>query len=326
MTRTLAETIKQQIPYTLQATNFETLGKKLKGKVRDVYLKNDKMFFITTDRQSAFDRHIASIPFKGQVLTEVSNYWFKETQHIIPNHLLEQEQVDPNVLVCKNLTIFPIEFVVRGFLTGVTSTSVWTAYEKGERDFCGNKLPEGMKKNEPFAEPIITPTTKDDIHDEKITPQEILEQKIMSEKEWEFCKEKVLAIFRFGQELVAKNGLILVDTKYELGKDEDGNIYLTDEIHTPDSSRYWLKDSYQERIANGQEPENIDKEFLRLWFKENTDPYNDKELPPPPEDLIIELAKRYILLYEKITNKKFEAKVGNIQDRIKENLIKNNYL
>ncbi len=316
--------IKEQRKHTLKSTHLKNLGEKLSGKVRDVYVRGDKIFFISSDRQSAFDRHIATVPFKGQVLTQISTYWFEKTKSIIDNHFIAE--VDPNVLLGKKLEVFPIEFVVRGFLTGVTSTSVWTAYAKGERDFCGNKLPENMKKNQPFEKPIITPTTKDEIHDEKITPEEIIKKNILTEEEWEYCKKKVLELFNFGQKLVEKNGLILVDTKYELGKDEEGKIYLVDEIHTPDSSRYWLRDSYQERLRNDQEPESIDKEFLRLWFKENSDPYQDQELPAPPEELVVELAKRYILLCEKITGNEFEATVGDIEERILRNLKAKSYL
>ncbi len=315
-----ANLIKEQIPYSLKGTDFSGLGKKIKGKVRDVYDLGENIVFISSDRQSAFDRHLATVPFKGQVLTQVSTFWFEQTKSIVKNHLIEE--IDPNVHLCKKLNIIPIEFVVRGYLTGVTSTSVWTAYEKGDREFCGNILPEGMKKNEAFAEPIITPTTKDEVHDEKITPQEILEQKIMTAKEWDQAKEIVLNLFRFGQEKVKENGLILVDTKYELGRDENGEIYLVDEVHTPDSSRFWLSDSYQERLANGLEPENIDKEFLRLWFKENSDPYKDEVLPKPPEDLVVELASRYIRLYEMITSKDFQCKVSDVTNRILQNLEK----
>ena len=194
--------INQQLEYTLKSTSLENLGEKLSGKVRDVYVKGDKIFFISTDRQSAFDRHIATIPFKGQVLTQISTYWFQKTKEIIKNHFIEE--VDPNVLMCKKLEVFPIEFVVRGFLTGVTSTSVWTAYAKGERSFCGNELPENMKKNQPFEEPLVTPTTKSEVHDEKITPEEIIKKNFMKEEEWEYCRKKVLELFSFGQKLVAK--------------------------------------------------------------------------------------------------------------------------
>ena len=317
------EDIKKQMSHTLKSTDFK-LGKKYKGKVRDVYITDDKVFLISTDRQSAFDRNLATIPFKGQVLTQTSAFWFENTQDIIQNHVIDVP--DPNVVVCKRLKVFPVEFVVRGYITGVTSTSAWTAYEKGERIFCGNVLPEGLKKNQRFEKPIITPTTKSEIHDEKISAEEIVKKGLMTQEQWDFVSDKVLRLFERGTRIASENGLILVDTKYEFGYDEDGNIYLIDEIHTPDSSRFWIKDSYQERIAKGNEPENIDKEFLRLWFMEHCDPYKDKKLPEAPQELVTELSKRYIQLYEMITGNTFEAEVRDVHQRIQRNLKDAGYL
>jgi len=318
------DTIKKQIDYTLKETNFSALGKKKKGKVRDVYTANDKVFLISTDRQSAFDRNLANIPFKGQVLNQTSVFWFEKTKDIIKNHIIDVP--DPNVVVCKKLNVFPVEVVVRGYITGVTSTSAWIAYEKGERNFCGNVLPEGLKKNQKFEKPIITPTTKSDAHDEKISGKEIVKKGLMTKKQWALVSEKALKLFKRGADIAAKNGLILVDTKYEFGYDNNGKIFLVDEIHTPDSSRFWLKESYKERFAKGQEPENIDKEFLRLWFTKHCDPYKDKILPEAPEELIVELSRRYIMLYEMITGKKFKAKAGDVSERIERNLRKKGYL
>ena len=198
--------------------------------------------------------------------------------------------------------------------------------EKGEREFCGNILPEGLKKNQKFDEPIITPTTKSDEHDEKISAAEVVETGLMTQEQWDFLSDAALKLFDRGTKIAAENGLILVDTKYEFGHDEEGNIFLIDEIHTPDSSRYWIKDSYEERFAADEEPENIDKEFLRLWFREHCDPYNDPELPEAPEELVIELSSRYIQLYEMITGKEFSAKAGDPVERIAENLRKSGYL
>jgi len=316
--------IKEQIDFTLKGTDLPNLGKKYKGKVRDVYISEDKVFLISTDRQSAFDRNLANIPFKGQVLTQTSAFWFEQTKDIIQNHVLEIP--DPNVVVCKKLKVFPVEFVIRGYITGVTSTAAWTAYSKGERNFCGNTLPEGLKKNQKFENPIITPTTKSDEHDEKISAEEIVKRGLMTQEQWDFVADKTEKLFQRGTEIAEKNGLILVDTKYEFGYDEEGNIYLIDEIHTPDSSRYWLKDTYEERFKKDEEPENIDKEFLRLWFKKHCDPYKDKVLPDAPEELVIELSKRYIKLFEMITGKTFEAKVGDVKERIEENLKNAGYL
>lgn len=279
-------------------------GKKRIGKVRDTYELADKMILITTDRQSAFDRVLAAIPCKGQVLNLTSSWWFERTKHIVPNHVLAIP--DPNVTVGKKCSVFPVEFVVRGYITGTTSTSAWVNYEKGLRDYCGNILPEGLKKNQQFAEPICTPTTKSDEHDRLISPKEIIAEGLMTEHDWEYVSSKALELFTFGQKTAAEHGLILADTKYEFGKDADGIITLIDEIHTPDSSRYWIANSYAERFAKGEEPENIDKEFLRLWFTKNCDPYNDKELPPAPEELVVELSRRYIQLYEMITGEQFQ--------------------
>jgi len=316
--------IKQQINFTLKETNFPNLGKKYKGKVRDVYIADDKIFLISTDRQSAFDRNLANIPFKGQVLTQTSAFWFKNTKDIIQNHVIDVP--DPNVVVCKKLKVFPIEMVIRGYITGVTSTSAWTAYQKGERNFCGNILPEGLKKNQKFDTPIITPTTKSEEHDEKISGEEIIKRNLTTKEQWDFISEKALQLFQRGTEIAEKNGLILVDTKYEFGYDDQGNIYVIDEIHTPDSSRFWIEDTYEGRLEKGEEPENIDKEFLRLWFKEHCDPYKDKELPEAPEELVIELSKRYIKLYEMITGNEFKTEVGDVKGRIEKNLKNAGYL
>lgn len=317
------EEIKKQIDFTLKGTEFSNLGKKYRGKVRDVYIA-DKIFLISTDRQSAFDRNLANIPFKGQVLTQTSAFWFEQTKDIVKNHVIDVP--DPNVVVCKKLKVFPVEFVIRGYITGVTSTSAWTAYSKGERNFCGNVLPEGLKKNQKFDQAIITPTTKSEEHDEKISAEEIVKRGLMTQEQWDFTADKTQKLFERGTEIAAEHGLILVDTKYEFGYDEDGEIYLIDEIHTPDSSRFWIKESYEKRFAKEEEPENIDKEFLRLWFKEHCDPYKDKVLPEAPEELVIELSRRYIRLYEMITGNEFKAKVGDVSGRIESNLKEKGYL
>lgn len=312
------EQIKEQINFTLEKTDFPGLGERKQGKVRDVYTADDKIFLIATDRQSAFDRILASIPFKGQVLTQTSAFWFEKTKDIIQNHVIEVP--DPNVVVCKKLKVFPVEMVVRGYITGVTSTAAWTAYSKGERKFCGNLLPEGLKKNQKFEKAIITPTTKSDEHDEKVSGEEVVSRGLMTQEQWDFVADKALKLFARGQEIAASNGLILVDTKYEFGYDSEGNIFLIDEIHTPDSSRYWIKETYEEKFNAGEEPENIDKEFLRLWFKEHCDPYKDETLPEAPTELVVELSKRYIKLFEMITGNEFSTEVGDVSGRIEKNL------
>ena len=254
------------------------------------------------------------------MLNLTSAWWFKQTEHIIKNQVIEIP--DPNITLAKKCTVFPIEFVVRGFITGSTSTSLWTVYKNGDREYCGNRLEEGLIKNQKLDQNMLTPTTKEVEHDRPISPKEIVSENWMTQEDWDYCSKKALELFSFGQKKAAENGMILVDTKYEMGKDENGNIVLIDEIHTPDSSRYWIAESYEERIRNGKEPQNIDKEFLRLWFVDNCDPYNDKELPKAPEDLVVELSSRYIYLYETITGGlfPFPDSKNSINDRIKNNL------
>jgi len=259
---------------------------------------------VTTDRLSAFDRRIAAIPFKGQVLNETSAWWMRNTSHIVPNALLATP--DPCVSVMKKCKVFPVEFVVRGFLTGSTDTSLWTHYNRGERSYCGNDFRDGMTKNQRLDANVVTPTTKAEDHDEPITPDEIIKRGLMTSEQWEKTSKAALALFEFGQKTAAERGLLLVDTKYEFGTDENGTITLIDEIHTPDSSRYWIASSYEERLSEGKEPESIDKEFIRLWFRDRCDPYNDKTLPEAPRELRAELSRRYVMLFEKITGENFK--------------------
>ncbi len=292
------------IPHCLTATDLP-LEAKYPGKVRDTYdLGDGRLLLVTTDRQSGFDRLLGAIPYKGQVLNRTSLYWFEETRGIVGNHVISSPHA--NALIARKCTVLPIELVVRGYMTGSTDTSIWTQYQKGVRNYCGHAIPEGMKKNEPLPKNIVTPTTKEKAHDRPITGKEIVVEGWMTAEQWEFSSSKALVLFARGQKIAAERGLILADTKYEFGVASDGEVLLIDEIHTPDSSRYWLADSYAERLAAGQEPNMIDKEFFRLWFRERCDPYKDAVLPVPPDDLIAELAARYIQLFEKITGTKFE--------------------
>jgi phosphoribosylaminoimidazole-succinocarboxamide synthase len=303
------EALLQAIPHCLTATDLP-LADKYPGKVRDTYEIGDgRLLLVTTDRQSGFDRLLGAIPFKGQVLNRTSLYWFEHTKHIIGNHVISSPHA--NALIARQCSVLPIEFVVRGFMTGSTDTSIWTQYQKGIRNYCGHALPEGMKKNESLPKNIVTPTTKEKEHDRPITADEVVSEGWLTKDQWDFCSTKALELFAFGQKLAAERGLILVDTKYEfgvlsMGEILEGEILLIDEIHTPDSSRYWLADSYAERLAAGQEPNMIDKEFFRLWFRERCDPYSDAVLPIPPDELIAELAARYIELFERITASTFE--------------------
>jgi len=311
--------IKAELNNTLTETSL-TSGTKRTGKVRDQYDLGDKVALITTDRQSAFDRVLASIPFKGQVLNLTSAWWFDQTKDIIPNQVLDVP--DPNVTLAKKCDVFQIEFVVRGYITGSTSTSLWTVYNNGDRIYCGNDLPEGLLKNQKLDANMLTPTTKEEHHDRPISPDEIVSEGWMTQVDWDYCSQKALELFAFGQKKAAENGMILVDTKYEMGRDSDGEIMLIDEIHTPDSSRYWIAKTYDELMAAGQEPQNIDKEFLRLWFVDNCDPYNDEILPEAPKELVTELSSRYIYLYETITGGVFPFPDASksVSDRINKNL------
>ena len=311
--------ISSELKNCLTETSF-LKGNKKTGKVRDRYGAGNKIVLITTDRQSAFDRVLAAIPFKGQVLNQTSAWWFKKTDHIIANHLVEMP--DPNVIVAKKCKVIPIEFVVRGYITGSTGTSLWTVYNNGDREYCGNNLPEGLIKNQKLNDNMLTPTTKEEDRDRPISPENIIKEGWMTKEDWAYCSKVALDLFSFGQKMASENGMILVDTKYEMGVDELGNILLIDEIHTPDSSRYWIKNTYEQRMADGVEPENIDKEFLRLWFVDNCDPYNDDQLPLAPEDLVVELSNRYIYLYETITGETFPLPVEGepIKNRIINNL------
>ncbi|CAE7873823.1 purC, partial [Symbiodinium sp. KB8] len=279
------------------------VGQYRRGKVRDVYTLHheDKVIIVTTDRLSAFDRVLCKVPFKGAVLNTVAAWWFARTAHICPNHLVDVPH--PNVTIARKTRPLPIEFVVRAYMTGSTSTSLWTHYKAGALEYCGNKLPQGLRKNDKLPEPIITPTTKEDEHDRPIGPKEIVGEGWY--EVWEKCRDYALALFRYGQETASSAGLILVDTKYEFGIASDGEIIIIDEVHTPDSSRYWLLDTYAERHAMKMEPDNIDKEFVRLWYRQHCDPYRDPVLPEAPTQLVAELSRRYTLLYELITGQPF---------------------
>jgi phosphoribosylaminoimidazole-succinocarboxamide synthase len=259
------------------------------------------------------------VPFKGEVLNQISAFWFENTKDIIQNHVVSVP--DPNVLIAKKCTPLPIEAVMRGYITGVTGTSLWTHYKDGKRDFGNFVLPEGLKKNQKLPEALFTPTTKSDEHDRPITPAEIVSEGLLSQEMTDEVEKVAKALFARGQEIALSHGLILVDTKYEFGLDSEGKLTLIDEIHTPDSSRYWKADSYAERFNKGEEPEYFDKEFLRLWFKDNCDPYKDAILPEAPPELVAELARRYIEIYETITGKSFDHDFSKpIIERINSNL------
>ena len=289
----------------LQDATIPELPNHYRGKVRDNYdLGDGRRIIIATDRLSAFDRIITAIPLKGQVLTQLARFWFDATRDVCPNHVIEYP--DPNVLVCRRLAIMPVEIVVRDYLTGTTGTSIWPMYRAGRREIYGIRFPEGLRENQKLPATIITPTTKavDGGHDEPITPDEITGRGLLTQQQWLTVAELALGLFARGREIAAERGLILVDTKYEFGFDAAGRIILADEIHTPDSSRYWLADSYEERFAAGLPPESLDKDFVRRWVSQRCDPYRDPT-PAIPRDIILEAARIYIDVYQTITGESF---------------------
>jgi phosphoribosylaminoimidazole-succinocarboxamide synthase len=302
----------------LKGTNFDFLGRRTVGKVRDIYEQSEKLVLVTTDRHSSFDRIIAHVPWKGQVLNQVSAWWFERTKDIVPNHVLAIP--DPNVTIGRKCAMLPIEAVVRGYLTGVTDTAAWTRYSAGERNFGGIVLPDGVRKNQKLPQPVFDPTTKEALHDRSLSPEQMIAEGFITQDMFDRIKTTALALFARGQELAARNGLLLVDTKYEFGTGRDGGLVLIDEIHTPDSSRYWQRDSYAARFAAGEEPQYFDKEFLRLWFRDHCDPYKDATLPPAPPELVQELSRRYIQMFEQITGTKFQYGQTPLLPRIENNL------
>lgn len=299
-------TLRQHIPQALNTVEMDWPFGRERGKVRDLFLlPDDRRIIVTTDRLSAFDRVLTAIPFKGQVLNQLSAFWFERTADLLPNHIVDVP--DPNVSLVHDCTMLPVEVVVRGYITGVTKTALWYRYSLGERHIYGYDFPDGMKKNDPLPEPIITPTTKGRAgeHDERITCAEVIERGLLDEETWEQIQAAALAVFNRGQEIARQGGLILVDTKYEFGRAPDGTLMIIDEVHTPDSSRFWVAESYEERIANGLEPENFDKEFLRLWYAERG--YRgDGEPPAVTEELIAQVSQRYIACYERLTGQSFQ--------------------
>ncbi|MEF2073430.1 phosphoribosylaminoimidazolesuccinocarboxamide synthase [Consotaella aegiceratis] len=292
------------------------------GKVRDCYdLPDNRRILIATDRISAFDRILASIPFKGQVLTQLARYWFETTADICENHVLDYP--DPNVVVGKKLRVLPVEIVVRGYLAGTTGTSILTRYKKGERVMYGHAFPDGLRDHERLAGPIITPTTKafDGGHDEPLAVDEIVERGLLTEDQWNSVSTAAIALFTRGQAMAADRGLILADTKYEFGTDEAGAVILADEIHTPDSSRFWLAEGYQEAFERGNRPPSLDKDIVRAWVDARCDPYRDP-IPAIPDDLIEAASKTYIDAYQTITGQAFEPDLSGETPlaRIRQNL------
>ncbi|HEX4460620.1 MAG TPA: phosphoribosylaminoimidazolesuccinocarboxamide synthase [Polyangia bacterium] len=311
--------LRAQLARTVAEVNFPTLGKHYEGKVRDNYTKDGERIIIVSDRLSAFDVVLCTIPFKGQVLNQLAAHWFEDAKALAPNHIINVP--DPVVTRAIECTPLPVEMVVRGYLTGVTKTSIWRNYESGQRSFGGELLPDGMKKNQPLPHALITPTTQAEKggHDENVTRAELAERGLVDADTFDQLAKMCLELFAFGQKRAAERGLILVDTKYELGKTPDGRIVFIDEIHTPDSSRYWYRDDYDSRLAAGEEPRSLDKEYVRRWYVDNG--YNGTGTPPQiPDDVRIEAARRYIAAYEQVTGKTFVPNTEEPMARIRKNL------
>lgn len=304
----------EAIPYILNFVDLPDWGAKQTGKVRDIYTLDGTRILITTDRVSAFDRVLGAIPFKGQVLNQLSAWWFDQTRDIVANHVLAVP--DPNVTVAREAEALPVEVIVRGYITGITKTSLWTMYERGERRPYGIPLPDGLRKNDPLPTPIITPTTKatGGAHDVPLTRDQIIDRGLLPKALWEQIEHAALAIFARGQDIARRSGLILVDTKYEFGL-IDGQLAAIDEIHTPDSSRFWALESYQSH----REPENMDKEILRAWFV--AEGYRgDGEAPAMPADFAAQVAAHYIAAYERLTGSDFIPGEQPADERIAHNL------
>ena len=328
--------ITAAIPHALLRVDLPGFGPRLEGKVRDIYVQDGRRILITTDRVSAFDRVLGAIPFKGQVLNQLSAWWFEQVSDVAANHVLSVP--DPNVTIAAEAEALPVEVIVRGYITGITSTALWTLYSQGVSRPYGLELPPGLRKNDPLPQPVITPTTKatgPGGHDERLTSAEVVERGLVAPALWDEVQQAALAIFHRGQEVARQAGLILVDTKYEFGL-IDGQLALIDEVHTPDSSRYWVAESY-ERAQTGldtagldtaqtptrpteQEPESFDKEFLRLWFVAQG--YRGEGQPPAmPPDFIAQVAQRYIAAYERLTGLAFEPGSQPAVERIRQALV-----
>lgn len=317
------KTIIKNIPNSVDKISFSKLGKHSKGKVRDWFVKDNLRILIATDRISAFDKILGVVPFRGAVLNKLSQFWFEKTRDIVKNHMIGI--IDPNVMLVTECQALPIEVVVRGYITGVTNTSLWKMYSEGQRIIYGIKFPEGLVKNQKLKKPVITPTTRatgPGGHDEPITGKEIIKKKIIGEKLWKKIEKVALKLFERGSQICQKGGFILADTKYEFGLDKKGGLVLIDEIHTPDSSRLWLKKTYGQKFKKGEETESYDKEIMRIWFK-NQGYSGTGRAPKLPNDLIAEIASRYMEVFEKITGEDFliDLKIPPEQ-RIKESLLK----
>ena len=311
--------LREQCRRTLHRSDFPELGKRIEGKVRDCFVVGDRRYLIASDRISCFDVVVGTIPFKGQVLNQLAAFWFEKTRDVAPNHVIEVP--DPMVTVARECAPVPIEFVFRAYLTGASSTSIWKAYADGERMYCGHPLPDGMKKHQRLQAPLLTPTTKAEKgeHDELTSRAALIERGVITAARYDEAEALLARLFAAGQSWATTRGLILVDTKYELGLDAAGNFVVIDEIHTPDSSRYWYADGYSEAFARGDDPKSLDKEYVRRWLQERG--YHGDGPPPTlPDEVRCEAAQRYIETYERITGRAFEPATDEPQARIRRSL------
>jgi phosphoribosylaminoimidazole-succinocarboxamide synthase len=312
-----------QLPYTLREADFPGLGQLYRGKVRDNYAKGDRIVMITTDRLSAFDRVLTTVPFKGELLNRLTVFWFEKTKHLAPNHILDVP--DPSVLVVRRLTPLAVEMVVRGYITG----SLWRDFEKGKGAAAyGIELPKDLRRDQKFDKPILTPSTKEEVgsHDEPISPKELVARGTITQKQWEAMARMALDLFAAGQAWAQKRGLILVDTKYEFGVDKEGKLWLIDEIHTPDSSRYWIAEGSEERFRKGEDQKMLDKEFFRQWLIRERGYQGEGPLPEIPGEVRAQLAGKYAELVRTLTGEAPKLEVGDTRARIEKSLRSKGYL
>jgi phosphoribosylaminoimidazole-succinocarboxamide synthase len=313
--------LRDQLPHTLRQLDAPALGELYRGKVRDNYTRGDRIVMITTDRVSAFDHVLGTIPFKGEILSRLTTFWFDKVKDVAPTHLVESP--DPSVMVVKKAKALPIEIVIRGYVTG----SLWRDYEAGKAGAYGIEWPKGLRKDQRFDRPVITPSTKEAYgkHDLPISEREILERRLVEPEVWREATAVAERLFRRGQEWAATRGLILVDTKYEMGI-ADGKLVVIDEIHTPDSSRYWIADGYEDRFTRGVEQQMLDKENIRQWLIQEHGFSGHGTPPPLSDDVRVMLARKYLELYERLTGDAFVSEVGSVDARIRRNLAAKGYL
>lgn len=320
MTSIADQSFQQVLSHPLSSTDFPQLGEKYSGKVRDCYIKDGRRTIVVTDRISAFDRVLGTLPLKGQVLNHVATWWFEKTRHIADNHVVSTP--DPSVTIATECEPLPVEMIVRGYMTGSTSTSIWVHYQNGSRKYCGHDLPDGLQKNQKLPKVLLTPSTKaaQGDHDVSASREEILDLTGMPASDFDAAAEAAMKLFAYGQAVCAERGLILVDTKYEFGKTPDGRIVVIDEIHTPDSSRFWFTKSYEQRFSAGQQPESFDKEYVRRWLKETHGFMGDGDIPTIPDEVKVEASKRYIEAVETITGGEFVPNLEDPNERLVRNL------